>query len=282
MRVNVRVLGCSGGIGGARQRTTSFLVGSNTLIDAGTGVGELDLLQLRAIDHVFVTHSHLDHVLGIPLILDAVGGMRKRPLTVHALPATIEALRKHLFNWTIWPDFTVIPSPAEPGLQFSPLVSGQTVFIGKTVRVTALPAVHVVPALGYQIDSGQGSLVFTGDTAPNPALWPIVNAISNLRHLIIECAFSEADRTLAQLSCHLCPSLLALELAQLNPMPSGAAVSSHASQSTLLALSNGAPGPAIHVTHLKPGDSERTMAEVVRLVPALRIGRLIEDAEFEL
>jgi ribonuclease BN (tRNA processing enzyme) len=57
-----------------------------------------------------------------------------------------------------------------------------------------LPANHTVPAVGYQVDSGQGSLVFTGDTGPCPELWQYVNQIRNLRYLIIECAFSNSEK----------------------------------------------------------------------------------------
>jgi hypothetical protein len=38
--MQIRVLGCSGSIA-AGSRTTSFLVGEDLLIDAGTGVGDL-------------------------------------------------------------------------------------------------------------------------------------------------------------------------------------------------------------------------------------------------
>ena len=85
-----------------------------------------------------------------------------RPLTVHALPATIEILRNHLFNWSIWPDFTQIPTAEAPLLRFESIEVGGEAQLsgGRTVR--ALPANHVVPAVGYQLDSGDGSLVFTG------------------------------------------------------------------------------------------------------------------------
>src|SRR6187402_3666755 len=104
--VRLRVLGCSGGIGGRHLRTTSFLLDSDVLIDAGTGVGDLTLAELSQIDHIFVTHSHLDHVASIPFLVDTVGGMRSKPLTVYTTSATIEILKNHLFNWAIWPDFT--------------------------------------------------------------------------------------------------------------------------------------------------------------------------------
>jgi ribonuclease BN (tRNA processing enzyme) len=234
------------------------MLGESALIDAGTGVVDLALDELARIERIFVTHSHLDHVLGIPLLLDSIGSRRDRPLLVHALPATIDSLKRHLFNWSIWPDFTVIPSPEHPGLVFEPMVSGQSVELDDGTRVTALPAVHVVPALGFQVDGRAGSLVFTGDTTCNPALWPHLDRIANLRHLIIECAFAEVDRPLAEVSCHLCPSLLASELAQLRA------------------------NPLIHITHLKPGESEATMRDIGYLMPARAIQRLREGEVFEL
>jgi cAMP phosphodiesterase len=236
--VRIRILGCSGGIGGRHLRTTSILVGRNTLIDAGTGVVDLSLPELAAIDHLFITHSHLDHVCSLPLMVDSVGQMRNAPLIVHAMPATIEILRHHVFNWAVWPDFTQIPSASQPYLVFEPLRVGDRYDVGAGFTITPLPAVHVVPAVGYHVDAGSGSLVFTGDTCSNEALWPIVNKIANLRHLIIECAFNNRERDLAVISKHLCPTLLAEELARLERTAE------------------------IHVTHLKPGEIELTMQEI--------------------
>ena len=62
--MQIRVLGCSGSIA-AGCRTTSFLIGHDVLVDAGTGVGDLTLDEMAAIDHIVVSHSHLDHVLSI-------------------------------------------------------------------------------------------------------------------------------------------------------------------------------------------------------------------------
>ena len=122
--MRLRVLGCSGGIGGRHLRTTSFLLDSDILIDAGTGVGDLTLAELSQIDHIFVTHSHLDHVTSIPFLVDTVGGMRSKPLTVYTTRATIEILKNHLFNWAIWPDFTEIPTPEAPFLRYQEIELG--------------------------------------------------------------------------------------------------------------------------------------------------------------
>jgi phosphoribosyl 1,2-cyclic phosphodiesterase len=86
-----RILGCSGGIGG-QLRTTSMLLDNDTLIDAGTGVGNLGLKQLTRINNLFVTPSHIDHVSHIPFLVDTAGWMRKKPITVHA---TLEILKQY-------------------------------------------------------------------------------------------------------------------------------------------------------------------------------------------
>jgi ribonuclease BN (tRNA processing enzyme) len=235
--MRLRILGCSGGIGGRHLRTTSFLVDSDVLIDAGSGVGDLSLAELTQIDHIFVTHSHLDHVTSIPFLVDTVGGMRARPITVYATGATIEILKNHLFNWAIWPDFTEIPSPEAPFLRYEEIEVGKTVTLGGR-SFTPLPAIHTVPAVGYHLRSGSGSLVFSGDTGPNDELWSIVNRIEDLKVLIIETAFSNKERQLAEVSRHLCPSMLADELAKLDLEPE------------------------VWITHLKPGEIELTMQEI--------------------
>src|SRR6266849_4327239 len=206
--MRLRVLGCSGGIGGRHLRTTSFLLDSDVLIDAGTGVGDLSLAELSLIDYIFLTHSHLDHVASIPFLVDTVGGMRTKPLTVYAQRATIEIMHNHLFNWAIWPDFSEIPSPEAPFLRYAEIEVGKTVSLSRR-DITPIPARHTVPAVGYHLDSGAASLVFTGDTGPNDALWSVVNRIDNLKYLIIETAFSNTERHLAEISRHLCLAPLA-------------------------------------------------------------------------
>jgi ribonuclease BN (tRNA processing enzyme) len=255
--MKIRVLGCSGGIGGQVSRTTSLLLDGDVLIDCGTGIGDLPIDELARIDHVFLTHSHLDHIAGLPLLIDTVGDLRSRPLTVHASSATLEILRRHVFNWAIWPDFSEIPSRERPHMVYSALAVGERrVFGGRTI--TALPANHTVPAVGYQVDSGIASLVFSGDTGPCPALWTAVNSIANLRYLIVESAFPDRDRHLATASRHLCPSLLAAELAQLQR-------------------------PAeIFITHLKPGQAGTTMREIEATLAAFRPRMLEHDQVFEI
>ena len=253
--MRLRVLGCSGGIGG-ELRTTSMLLDHDILIDAGTGVGDLSLSELAQIDHVFVTHSHLDHVTSIPFMLDSVGWMRREPLIVHATEDIARILREHLFNWKLWPDFTQIPDPVNPMLRYETMSLGRTVEV-RGRRLTPLPANHVVPAVGYRLDSGTASLVFTGDTTTNEALWPLVNGMANLRYLVIETAFSNHDKELAIASKHLCPSMLAEELRQLTR------------------------AAEIYITHLKPGEGELIMQEIAECAGQWQPRMLVGGQVFE-
>lgn len=90
-------MGCSGGIGGGAQ-TTAMLLDDDILIDAGTAVGSLIMAEMCKIDHIFVTHAHLDHVAFIPFLVDTAGSFRTRPVTVYVLQVKLDILREHLFN----------------------------------------------------------------------------------------------------------------------------------------------------------------------------------------
>lgn len=259
--MQIKILGCSGGIGD-NLRTTSILVDHDILIDAGSGVGDLSMDALLTIDHILITHSHLDHVAFIPFLLDTVMGIRTNPVTIHATHETISALRQHIFNWTIWPDFNVIPDVSHPFLQYHEIKLGETLNLNGR-KFTPLPVNHVVPAVGYHIESGQSSLVYTGDTTACDALWVEVNKIKNLKYIIIETAFSNSELKLAELSKHLCPSMLAEELAKLE-------------------LSLRAQLPEIYITHLKPGEGEMIMQEICASSIVLPVAALKNNQIFNL
>jgi ribonuclease BN (tRNA processing enzyme) len=254
--MKLKILGCSGGIGGD-LRTTSMLLDHDVLIDAGTGVSDLSIGELALIDHVFITHAHMDHVTSIPFIVDTVGWMRSKPLTIYATAETIDILKTHLFNWKLWPDFSQIPDTTNPSLQYQEISVGRPVSVGGR-KITALPANHVVPAVGFLIDSGKRSLAFTGDTTSSDALWRAVNEVSNLGYLIVETALSDRERELAVASKHLCPSLLAAELGKLKLTPE------------------------IYITHLKPREAELIMEEIATRVPERRPQMLQVNHVFDL
>jgi ribonuclease BN (tRNA processing enzyme) len=253
--MGIRVLGCSGSMA-AGDRTTSFLLDGCVLVDAGSGVGDLTLEEMAGVDDILLSHSHLDHVLGIPLLADTV--MRRRlaaarpPIRVHALPETLQALQAHLFNGVLWPDFTRLPTPERPVLALSPLHVGQRFALGPR-SVEVLPARHSVPAAGFAIfphaDGAGAAWVYTGDTGPNPALWARLAELE-VGTLVIETAFGDDDQALAEVSGHLHPARLASELRHLRA------------------------GVQVCVTHIKPGELEAVMREVGAQVGTHRVRAL--------
>ncbi|MBK8071969.1 MAG: 3',5'-cyclic-nucleotide phosphodiesterase [Ramlibacter sp.] len=237
--MKVRVLGCSGAI--ARDcRTTSFLVDGDVLVDAGTGVGDLTLEEMARIDDVLLTHSHLDHIAALPLMIDSIASQRTTPVRIHALAGTIQALRTHIFNNVIWPDFSRIPTPEKPFISFHEIHTGHTLKL-RDKLVEVLPAVHTVPAVGFAVTAGRGCWIFSGDTERNPAFWKRVNEL-NVAVLVIETAFSNRERDLARRSLHLSPNVLAQELD---------------------CIDRGKNYP-IYITHTKPAETELIMAEIQR------------------
>lgn len=203
----------------------------------------LELHELAAVDNVLLSHAHLDHVLGIPLLVDATLRLRqnagKGPLRVHGLPATLDALRAHLFNGVLWPDFTRLPSPQAPAVTFHPIAVGDRLTLNERV-IEVLSARHTVPTCGYAVRhrTDERWWVYTGDTGPNPALWAQLGGRA-LSHLIIETAFSNDEAELARLAQHHCPSSLRAELSALQD-----------------------PGCAVWITHIKPGELRAVMRDL--------------------
>ena len=254
--MKLTILGCSGGIGSGRH-TTCLKVDDDVLIDAGSGLTTLDFEQLVKIDHVFITHAHLDHVLGLPLLLDSVGDLRGAPVTVHALPEVLDVLARHLFNWQLWPDFREIPSKEAPWLRFEALSLGESRTLdGRTFH--PLPANHVVPACAMHVATAAGSLVFSGDTTHSDAFVAALNAIPDLRHLIIETSFENALVDIAKVSKHHWPDSLAAELQLLNV------------------------APEVWITHLKPGNESAIMNELREAAPRWGVEALLQGQVIEL
>lgn len=233
--MQIRILGCSGGIGPG-LRTTSLLIDGKMLIDAGTGVGDLEPGELAAIRNVVLTHCHLDHVCGLAFMADNLFGSTDQSLRVHATRVTLGTLREHLFNWKLWPDFTTLPDAEHPVLIFSILEPGTSLGID-SVRITPFHVLHTVPAVGYVIEAGGGVFAFSGDTWADDRIWDFLNALPRLDHLMIEIAFPNRDAELGRAARHFTPALLGSELAKLRHRP------------------------RLHLTHHKPGSEAAIVDE---------------------
>lgn len=247
--MELRVLGCSGGIGGNGRRTTSFLLGDEVLIDAGSGVADLEMDELARIRHIFLTHSHLDHIHMIPLMIDSVFDRLEQPVVIHGLPHTIKALQDHVFNNIIWPDFSSLPTEEFPVMVYETMKPGQKETVGE-LQFSMIPVNHIVPTVAYVVEYPGGVFVFSGDTTTNETLWRGLNSLERLDHLIIEAAFSSAELAMCELSKHYCPQLLAADLQKLEH------------------------NPHIYLTHAKPGEEEMIFQECRRLIAGRPLSHL--------
>jgi len=247
--MRIRVLGCSGGIG-AGARTSAMLIDNDVLIDAGTGIGDLELGDLDPIRHVFLTHAHLDHIAGLPMLADHIFDENvETPLTVYAREETLCAVRDHLFNDVIWPDFTRLPSRENPMLRYRVCSPGDTVTIGHR-QFYAVDVMHSVPSLGFTVQNSGGAFAVSGDTRSNETLWPVLNACSDLRLLIIEVSFPDELAELALQSGHYTPSSLIRDLERLRHEPE------------------------IWLTGMKPGEEDRIFRQVIKAAPGRNIRML--------
>ncbi len=247
--MRIRVLGCSGGIG-AGSRTTAMLVDNDVLIDAGTGIGDLPLADLDPIRHVFLTHAHLDHVAGLPMLIDHVFDENfETPLTVYAREETLRAVQEHLFNDVIWPDFSRLPTADNPMLRWRVTSPGDTISIDHR-DFYAVDVRHTVPSLGYTVQNSGGVFAVSGDTRTNETLWPVLNACDDLRVLVIEVSFPDEMQRLAVEAGHYTPQTLTADLARLKH------------------------SPEIWLTGMKPGEEERILRQVTAAAPDRNINML--------
>lgn len=254
--MQIKILGWSGGIGES-LRTTSFLIDDDVLIDTGTGLGDLPLNQMSGIRHIFLTHSHMDHIAGLPLLADSMFGIHDEPIVVHALEKTIKALKVHIFNWVIWPDFSELPNKDKPCIRFEVMQPGEKVTIRKR-DFEMIPVNHTVPGVGYCVADPRSTVAFSGDTTTNDTLWARLNEYERLDMLFVESAFANHDLEISRISKHYCPQLLAADLKKLNHRPE------------------------IWLTHFKPGEEELIHEECLEAIQDFSLHKLAGGEVFKL
>lgn len=209
--MEIRVLGCYGGeLPG--YRPCSFLVDGKILVDAGTVCSVLSASQQCRITHILITHAHIDHIKDLPfLAANRVAGFSLELLHIMSIPAVIREIQAHLFNDTLWPDFSILPTADKPIIKFYSLEPGEDVELeGYTVK--AIPVNHQVPAVGYIIRKGKSSILYSGDTGPTEMIWEEANQAPDLKAVLIENSFPNRERAVAERSGHLTPGMLRREL----------------------------------------------------------------------
>ena len=217
--MKIKVLGCYGGqlLG---FHLTSFLVNDSILLDAGSPTEALTLKEQGAVNHIFLSHTHLDHIKDIAFLADnrslkRLGGNSSNHITIHSLQENLDTLKKHFLNGHIWPDFTCLPSKKDPTLLLHAIQAEETVEVDG-LKITAIAVNHPVPCTGFLLDQGDAQFIYSADTGPTDRLWEIANAQPNLKGVIIDCSFPNAFQHIADISGHLTAKGMAQELRKLD------------------------------------------------------------------
>lgn len=208
----IKILG-SHGSRSKNSFTTSIRVTKNTIIDAGNimqALGE----DAKNINNIFFSHAHLDHIVDSAFLIDNSFATREKPLYLYGLPQTIKALKEHIFNYDIWPDFSEINliNSKTPSIVYVELELNKKYEIEEGIYLTPIEANHTVECCGYLIESKAGSILFSADTFKNQKLWDLINSNESIKALIIDVSFPNRFSKIAELSKHLTPKFLNEEL----------------------------------------------------------------------
>jgi len=252
--VKLSVLGCFGG-SAAGMAPSALLLDGRVAIDAGALTGALPLERQAAIDHVVLTHSHLDHLATLPFLLDNVFGLRSSPIVVHGPAETLETLRRHVFNGALWPDFARLSNGRTTLLAYAPLQPGQVLECAG-LRLLAVPMAHAGPCFGYMVSDAQLAVAVCGDTRDASAMAAVAARTPRLAAVLLEASFPDALAEVAAASGHLTSSGFLREQARFP-----AAV-------------------PVYVTHRKPACAE-VVAQEVGAAGLARVALLEQGREYE-
>jgi ribonuclease BN (tRNA processing enzyme) len=242
-RMLLEILGCHGG-SVPKRRLPSFLINGHVLLEAGSVTSALPLGAQASIEHVLISHAHLDHTVGLAFLVDNIQSAQTvagstATVTAASIAPVVDDLRTHCFNNRLWPDFTKLPTPEDPALRFQTLREREVIEFG-SLTVVPVPVQHAVPATGFIIHDGSAGLVFSGDTGPTDEIWKVAREFKGLHAIIVETAFPNRLENLATVSGHLTPALLQREMEKM-------------------------PDAPLWVYHIKPAHFEETAEELERL-----------------
>lgn len=253
--MKIRVLGSSGAEFPG-YNPPAFLVDSRILLDGGTIGSKLSEAEQWKIRDILVTHSHLDHIKGIPFLADNIIIKNKRhSITIYGIRETLKSLRDNLLNDKIWPDFTKISAAIDPVIKLRNISPGRS-FSLNGYDISAYRVNHTVPAVGYVVRDNKGSvLLYTGDTGPTDDIWKTKEQPSCI---IAEVSFPNSMEGLSVKTGHLTANLLERELKKVRVLPD-----------------------RVLITHPKPQYMKQIKSEI-RKIKGVRAEMLEDDKVYEI
>ncbi len=203
------------GTGGTRtptQGTTCLRVSEHCVIDAGNLINTFGD-DVFTIEHIFLTHSHLDHIIDIPFLADLFVTQKSISLKIYGLKATLDDLRQFIFNHRIWPNFEEITLIGHTDKTVELIeLELETPYDIDGITLTPFKTDHTEGSCGYIIEQNGSGILFTADTYKCNRIWELLDERPNIHSLITEVSFPSGFAKLANDSKHLTPSLLAEEV----------------------------------------------------------------------
>jgi ribonuclease Z len=141
-----------------RHTACMMLPEAGVVLDAGTGMcGIGEYVCTDRLD-IFLTHAHLDHIVGLTYLVNLVPADVLRQTSVHGKVEKLAAVREHLFAEPIF--------PVQPTFQFRPLDGPCTLSDGG--KLTYFPLQHPGGSIGYRLDWPGHSMAYVTDTTAAP------------------------------------------------------------------------------------------------------------------
>jgi cAMP phosphodiesterase len=241
----------------AQQHLACFVVDNCVALDAGSLAFAATEEQRRQLRDVVITHSHLDHIAGLPIFIDDLFETLETSLRVHATEAVAEALETHIFNWTIYPRFSELENQNGAVMRYLNFNLREK-FAVAHLEIIAVPVNHQIETIGLIVSDKDKCVAITSDTAETDEFWQTINKLPRLDAVFVECAFPNSKAELAKASFHLTPDTFKTEIAKLDRNDC-----------------------EIFAVHLKPMYRDEICAELESLkIPRLRIMMPAEIYEF--
>ncbi|MEA3553435.1 MAG: 3',5'-cyclic-nucleotide phosphodiesterase [Campylobacterota bacterium] len=249
---SIKILGAYGGKA-TNMQLTSLQLSKEVVLDAGNileGLGN----GIKNVNHVFITHSHLDHINDIGFLIDATFETRKEPLKIYARRKTLDDIHKYILNWDIWPDFTKIPliGTQTPSVELIEIHLDEVVEVDGC-KIKAIPNNHTESSNGFVIEKDNSSILFSSDTYCCDSIWEEVNNNKKITAVIIDVSFPSRMAQLAFDSKHLTPALLVEELKKLKR-----------------------DDISIYANHIKPAYKVELLKEIIKSDVLLNKGTILE------
>ena len=188
---------------------SSFLINEKNVIDAGHILRDLGDKSV-SLENVWVTHTHLDHIVDLAFIVDEYFENRTKTLKVMALKETISALKAHVFNNVIWPDFSNISLLNGEGmvLSYEEIDKDKSYKLENGKHIKSFLGDHTVASVGYVVSEGNNAILIASDTHALEHVVKLVEEDARISTLVLECSFPVRMAELAKVSKHLTPAFL--------------------------------------------------------------------------